>query len=79
MQGVFFRVHTQEKATELDLTGFVQNEANGDVYIEAEGPYEKLVEFSDWCKIGSPSAEVKHVEISEGELKNFSGEFLINR
>ena len=79
VQGVFYRVHTQKKAIELGLQGFVQNESNGDVYIEAEGPEEKLEELSKWCKTGPPDAAVTAVSVSEGESRNFKGEFMINR
>jgi acylphosphatase len=79
VQGVYFRVYTEKKANELGLSGFVQNEKNGDVYIEAEGSEEKLSQLKEWCKTGSPGAEVKKVEVSEGEIKNFRGNFTINR
>ncbi|MFH1410063.1 MAG: acylphosphatase, partial [Patescibacteria group bacterium] len=39
VQGVFFRAHTVEKAQALgDITGWVANQADGTVAIEAEGP-----------------------------------------
>ena len=50
VQGVFFRQSTQEKAQELNLTGFVRNERDGSVYVEAEGDppsLGKLREFRD--------------------------------
>jgi acylphosphatase len=37
VQGVFFRASTKAKAEELGISGFVQNEPDGSVYIEAEG------------------------------------------
>jgi acylphosphatase len=79
VQGVFFRVYTEKKANEIGLCGFVQNQPNGDVYIEAEGSEEQLSELAQWCKTGSPEANVKDVVASEGELKNFKGKFMINR
>jgi acylphosphatase len=71
VQGVFFRVYTKKKADETGLSGFVQNEADGSVYIEAEGEEQKLKELSEWCKTGSPNSEVVEVKITEGELKGF--------
>ena len=79
VQGVFFRVYTQKKAEELGLTGFVQNEPDGSVYIEAEGEETLLKDFTSWCNVGSPNAEVSKVIITEGGIKNFSGTFYINR
>lgn len=37
VQGVFFRDSTKRKAEELDLLGWVRNEAGGAVQIVAEG------------------------------------------
>jgi acylphosphatase len=78
VQGVFFRVYTEEEAKKLGLKGFVQNEANGDVYMEAEGEEEQLKRLIEWCETGSPKSTVKEVKISEGEIKNFS-DFIIKR
>jgi acylphosphatase len=37
VQGVWFRKSTQDKARELGLRGFVRNQPDGSVYIEASG------------------------------------------
>jgi acylphosphatase len=79
VQGVYFRVYTEKKANEIGLSGFVQNQPNGDVYIEAEGSVKQLSELSEWCKTGSPESEVENVVVIEGEIKNFKGKFTINR
>lgn len=78
VQGVFFRAFTQKEAQRLQLNGFVRNQSNGDVYIEAEGDEHTLNELIDWCRKGSPNALVKEVKASEGELKKFT-EFRIDR
>ena len=78
VQGVFYRAFTQKEAQRLQLSGFVRNQSNGDVYIEAEGPEEALDEFVNWCKTGSPNAVVKEVKTTEAELIRFSG-FRIDR
>lgn len=71
VQGVFFRASAKEMADQLTVKGFAQNQPDGSVYIEAEGPAEKLKQFSDWCKQGPPRAQVTHVDVREGEVKNF--------
>lgn len=71
VQGVFFRAFTKEKADELDIAGFVRNEANGDVYIEAEGEQELLTAFVDWCKQGPRLAVVTGLTTVDTPLKNF--------
>ena len=72
VQGVSFRYYAREEARKLGLTGFVKNERDGSVHIEAEGEEEKLNELVDWCKRGPRSAEVEKVEVNEGDLKDFT-------
>jgi acylphosphatase len=78
VQGVFYRAFTQKEAQRLHIRGFVRNQSNGDVYIEAEGQDNALLEFINWCKTGSPNALVKGVNVLEGDLKKFV-EFKIDR
>ena len=70
VQGVSFRAYTQEKAESLGLAGFVCNEADGSVYIEAEGAEPELAEFVRWLHQGPPMAQVTRVERSEGALQS---------
>ncbi|HQO50102.1 MAG TPA: acylphosphatase [Bacteroidales bacterium] len=58
VQGVGFRYYTEKKATELQLRGFVENKADGSVYIEAEGQEENLEIFIAWCMKGPQWARV---------------------
>jgi acylphosphatase len=78
VQGVFYRQSTREKAMALGIKGFVRNESNGDVYIEAEGEESLLKEFIEWCKIGPAKAKVTEVKAEEGYLKNLK-DFIIKR
>jgi len=72
VQGVFFRAHTQKKASGLGLTGFVRNLANGSVEVVAEGPKEKLDILENWLAEGPPNARV---EKTEAKRETASGEF----
>lgn len=78
VQGVFFRASTKEKADELGIKGFVKNEFDGRVYIEAEGEDKALEQLISWCKKGPPRAIVNDVIIREGDMKNFS-DFTVKR
>lgn len=78
VQGVFFRALAKEKADELGVAGFVRNQPDGSVYLEAEGDKEQLDRLKTWCHAGPGRAQVISVEINVGELKNFS-EFSIWR
>lgn len=78
VQGVWFRKYTKERAEALGLKGYVKNEVNNDVYIEAEGPEQKLTNFIDWLHEGSPFSKVSEVIFKTAQLQNFKG-FEINR
>lgn len=78
VQGVFFRASTQEKANELSIKGFVRNERDGSVFIEAEGDEDQLHAFVKWCKQGPRMAEVTSCKVEEGVLKNYTS-FTIER
>lgn len=72
VQGVAFRKYTLQMAQKIQIAGFVQNQDNGSVYIEAEGTIEQLDQFIIWCHQGSPFSKVDKVEIREGATINFS-------
>ena len=74
VQGVFFRISTEKKAKGIGVTGFVRNEENGNVYIEAQGTEKQLDDLVEWCKRGPDRARVDEVIVEEillGEEKNF--------
>ena len=74
VQGVNFRFNTREKAEELNLSGWVANQTDGSVYLEAEGEEENLISFLDWCRQGSPVARVDRVDYKFSEdLRGFEG------
>jgi acylphosphatase len=71
VQGVFFRASAREKAEELGVKGFVRNEPDGSVYIEAEADEKSLQQFMDWCGQGPPRARIDKLEVIEGEVRRF--------
>lgn len=72
VQGVFFRQLCLRLAQKLHLTGFVRNDPDGTVAIEAEGPEAALKEFVVWCHHGPSTASVEKVKVTPGKLKNHS-------
>lgn len=72
VQGVGFRFFTVKTARRLGVTGYVKNMPNGNVYIEAEGEEHQLEDFVNNVKIGPSSADVRDIDISEGESENFT-------
>ena len=71
VQGVFYRASTKAVADQLGVRGTIKNEANGDVFIEAEADNATLEMFLDWCHEGPQDAQVTAVESNEGDLKNY--------
>ena len=71
VQGVFFRKYAQQKATELNVSGWVRNTSDDRVEIFAQGDEALLHDFIEWCKKGPPKAEVEEVEIND-EVTNDS-------
>jgi acylphosphatase len=74
VQGVFYRASTEKIAKQIGLVGFVRNEKNGNVYIEAQGNETQLDEFVKWCKRGPERARVDEIitaEIALVEEKEF--------
>ena len=63
VQGVFYRVSAQTRATELELTGWIRNLSNGTVEVYAEGDQDALGYFIEWCRKGPPSAKVSRCEL----------------
>jgi len=73
VQGVFFRDTARQAAQELGIAGFVRNQPDGTVYIEAEGEKKSLRELVRWCRRGPQWAHVESVEVEEGEPAGYTG------
>lgn len=71
VQGVSFRYYAKQKADELGVFGFVKNQKDGTLYIEAEGFEEDLSDFLTWCYKGPESVEVVKIERNAGDVKNY--------
>jgi len=71
VQKVAFRYHTRKTAEEYRITGFVKNQPDGSVYIEAEGEEEDLDRFILWCQRGPAWARVDHINIQYMPVQGF--------
>ncbi|MBE8722209.1 acylphosphatase [Sphingobacterium pedocola] len=72
VQGVYFRATTKAVADQLGVKGFVLNQPDGKLYIEAEGDDFGLESLVDFCNEGPDRAEVEHVVYEESALKGFT-------
>jgi acylphosphatase len=70
VQGVGFRYSTIQKAREHNIKGFVKNQYDGSVFIEAEGDETDLEHFIHWCHKGPFPARVENVIRMPGTFKN---------
>jgi acylphosphatase len=75
VQGVGFRIYTQQLADRLGLRGYVRNRSDGAVEIVAEGPADAVERLSEWSKHGPPAAIVEDVSAENGEPAGEFGDF----
>ncbi len=64
VQGVGFREEAYWVARKLYISGFIMNEPEGPVYIEAEGEKPALETFLAWCRHGPITAKVTKIDVS---------------
>jgi len=72
VQGVWFRVSTQQKAKELGIQGTVRNLSDGSVFIEASGTSAAMQSFIEWCHKGPIHARVDRLEHKEMDAQIFT-------
>lgn len=65
VQGVYFRVFTQNKAKHFAIKGSVRNLPDGRVEIIAEAEHVMMEKFIKWCHKGPVTARVDQVEIAD--------------
>jgi len=72
VQGVGFRHSARIEANKSGITGFVRNQPDGTVYIEAEGSDMQLHHFITWCEEGFTFSRVERVIVMEGIICNYT-------
>ena len=73
VQNVGFRYNTRRKAEEFQISGFVKNQPDGSVYVEAAGEEENLDRFMLWCQKGPTWARVDDVKIQKIPHQEYEG------
>ncbi|XP_030304122.1 acylphosphatase-2 [Calypte anna] len=77
VQGVCFRMYTEEEARKLGVVGWVKNTSQGTVTGQVQGPEDKVDAMKSWLsKVGSPSSRIDRTNFSnEKEIPklDFSG------
>ena len=69
VQRVGFRYTTVERAHELGVFGWVRNEDDGTVVVQAEGPAEAVDALAEWLGEGPPGAEVDELDVDPGKVE----------
>lgn len=67
VQGVFFRMATQEQANLFGVTGWVRNLPDGRVEVMACGDDNQLRKMKDWLRRGPDMANVLDLECEDAE------------
>lgn len=65
VQGVSFRFHAQQKASQLGLTGWVRNLEDGRVEMLLAGKDDNVEAMIKWAHKGPPRAKVENMSITE--------------
>jgi len=77
VQGVGFRYHTQIKARELGLCGWVKNLPDGTVESYLHGELVHIQAMQDWLADGPDEARVTTITYSTADLADLPHDFSI--
>ena len=67
VQGVGFRMWTEDLAERLGLEGWVRNRRDGSVEAVFAGPEEAVTAAIEACRTGPRGARVEAVDVEEGD------------
>jgi acylphosphatase len=65
VQGVWYRESCRAQAERLGVGGWVHNNADGTVVIEAEGERAAVEALLAWARQGPPRAQVESVSVAD--------------
>ncbi|XP_062397517.1 acylphosphatase-2 isoform X1 [Sardina pilchardus] len=65
VQGVCFRMYTEDHGKKLGVNGWVKNTRQGTVIGQVQGPPDKIKEMKAWLsRVGSPSSRIDRAEFT---------------
>lgn len=79
VQKVGFRAFARDAAGAFDIRGWVRNDPDGSVEIDAQGTADNLRSFIEQIEIGPPSSRVDDLEVEEREADDRPDEFGVVR
>lgn len=72
VQGVFFRVETQNAANRIGVNGWVRNLPDGTVEAVFEGEKDRVKDILAWCQKGPQNSRVDQLKV---DWQGYTGEF----
>src|SRR3954447_23596668 len=69
VQGVGFRWETVKRARELGVLGWIRNEDDGTVVVQAEGPDEAVDGLLEWLREGARGGGRRGVEVAKTKVE----------
>src|SRR5690606_36725913 len=79
LQGVSYRATCKAVADQLGVKGFVMNQPDGSVYLEAEGDSFAVDTLLEFCQDGPDTAEVMEVSVVEDTLRGIKNLEVANK
>jgi len=73
LQKIGYRFQVLQMATDLGITGFIRQESDNSIYLEAEGEEEELKKFMRFCKSGVDKAMVTDFQYESAEPVDHHG------
>ncbi|KAE8600777.1 hypothetical protein XENTR_v10013405 [Xenopus tropicalis] len=66
VQGVCFRMYTEDEARKLGVVGWVKNTRQGTVTGQVQGPEDKVNSMKAWLsRVGSPSSRIDRIDFND--------------
>jgi len=70
VQGVYFRVSSQQQAIEYGLSGYARNLADGDVEVLLCGEKDNVEKMLEWLAQGPSQATVENIQVKQVEWQD---------
>jgi acylphosphatase len=71
VQKTGFRFMSMQYAVKIGVTGFVRYTSECNLYMEVEGPSDKLEAFINWCRSGTIWSRASQITIEWGEVHGY--------
>ena len=72
VQGVYFRMSSQQKAIDYGLSGYAKNLDDGDVEVFLSGEQANIDKMLAWLKHGPEEAQVTQIQQKQVERQDHS-------